>query len=125
MINIVYLTAVEPGMFSSLAIRGQFVEARAFLDDYVARSVEGLHLWALKRLFEMYEGLLFLVEGSPGKAFDRVETVMREAAQDDEGLFELAGEFLLAGMYVEVALAPKPSLATRSRRARSRERSPL
>ena len=108
----IYLTAVEPGMFSSLAIRGQFVEARAFLDDHVATSVEGHHLWALKRLFEMYEGLLFLVEGSPGKAFDRVETVMREAAQDDEGLFELAGEFLLAGMYVEVALAPTPSLAT-------------
>ena len=65
----------------------------------------------------MFEGVLFLVEGSPARAFDRVESEMEKARQDGELLNVLYAQVLLAGMYAAVALAPTPPLPELVRQA--------
>jgi len=113
----IYFTPLDPWMLSDLLTVGAFEEARAFHDEHVATYVDELHIWITKRLFAMFEGVLFLVEGSPARAFDRVESEMEKARQDGELLNVLYAQVLLAGMYAEVALAPTPPLPELVRQA--------
>ncbi|MFQ5966445.1 MAG: AAA family ATPase [Acidimicrobiia bacterium] len=106
----IYQHSPAISLFYALIKAGAMAEARALHDDQIERFIEGRHVRFSRRLFQLGEGVLLAVEGSPNEGFDQIEEVMDRSTNDGELLHVRAGEVMLASMYGHVAQAESPTL---------------
>ncbi len=101
----IYEHAGAVGQLFSLIDAQRAGPAREYYDYQWTNYIEGRHMWMMRRLFQIGDGALHVLEGDPATGFDEVEAIRDAASDMGNPMAELFGGLVLARLYAEVALA--------------------